>query len=250
MTKAQLKQSLALAQYPRSAQYDPEWVMRNLMGPNVLWLTEALTQRMDLKPGMRVLDMGCGKAVSSIFLAKEFSVQVWANDLWIDATQNWSRIQEAGMDERVFPIHAEAHALPYADGFFDAIVSMDAYQYFGTDDLYIGTIARYLKPGGQLGIVVPGLTHELGAQPPEHLQPYWEWDFGCFHSPDWWRMLWQRSGKVRVESADLLPEGWREWLHWLEVCADAYPGAPGQAEMLRIDAGRTLGFSRIVARKS
>ena len=169
---------------------------------------------------MRVLDMGCGKAISSIFLAKEYGVQVWANDLWIDATENWSRIQEADMGERVFPIHAEAHALPYADGFFDAIVSMDAYHYFGTDDLYIGTMARYLKPGGQLGIVVPGLSAEIGELPPEHLRPFWEWDFASFHSPQWWRTLWQRSGKVRVESADMLPDGWREWLCWLDVCAD------------------------------
>lgn len=250
LTNEQLKQTLALAHYPRSAHYDPHWVLSNLMGPNVLWLTEALTQQLELKPGMRVLDMGCGKAVSSIFLAKEFGVQVWANDLWIDATDNWARIQAAGLEDRVFPIHAEAHALPYADGFFDAIVSMDAYHYFGTNDLYISTMARHLKSGGQLGIVVPGLSAEIGELPPEHLRPFWEWDFASFHSPQWWRTLWQRSGKVRVESADMLPDGWRDWLMWLQVCADAgYHSSPSEAEMLRIDAGRTLGFTRIVARK-
>ncbi len=120
MTKEQRKQALALSQYPRSAHYDPHWVLSNLMGPNMLWPTEALCERVELKPGMRVLDMGCGKAISSIFLAKEFGVQLWANDLWIDATDNGSRIQAAGVEDRVFPIHAEAHALPYADGFFDA----------------------------------------------------------------------------------------------------------------------------------
>jgi len=50
---------------PGLASYDPIWVLENLMGPNVLWLTEALTQRMQLTPGMRVLDLGCGKAVST-----------------------------------------------------------------------------------------------------------------------------------------------------------------------------------------
>ena len=40
MTKEQLKQALALSQYPRSAHYDPHWVLSNLMGPNVLWLPE------------------------------------------------------------------------------------------------------------------------------------------------------------------------------------------------------------------
>jgi cyclopropane fatty-acyl-phospholipid synthase-like methyltransferase len=35
---------------------------------------------MEFKPGMRVLDMGCGKALTSIFLANEFGVTVFAND--------------------------------------------------------------------------------------------------------------------------------------------------------------------------
>jgi cyclopropane fatty-acyl-phospholipid synthase-like methyltransferase len=41
------------------------------------WLTSAL----DLRPRMRVLDLGCGRATSSIFLHREFGVQVWATDL-------------------------------------------------------------------------------------------------------------------------------------------------------------------------
>jgi hypothetical protein len=43
-----------LTNYPRSANYDLTWVMQHLMGPNVLWLTEYLTQVLDLKPGMRI----------------------------------------------------------------------------------------------------------------------------------------------------------------------------------------------------
>ena len=76
---------LTIRDFPRSASYDPEWMLENSMGPNAVWLTEALTQVMSLKSGMRVLDMGCGRAVSSIFLAKEFDLQVWATDLWITA---------------------------------------------------------------------------------------------------------------------------------------------------------------------
>ena len=72
--------------FPLSSKYDPEWIIDNEMGPNVLWITEALCEVMDLKPGMRVLDLGCGGALSSIFLAKEFGVQVWATDLWVKAT--------------------------------------------------------------------------------------------------------------------------------------------------------------------
>src|SRR5205085_4308303 len=107
-TQAELAAVLKLDPYPRSAGYDPVWVLENLMGPNVLWLTESLSQVLELRPGMRVLDMGCGKAISSIFLAKEFGVQVWATDLWIPAAENGLRIRAAGVEDSVCPIHAEA----------------------------------------------------------------------------------------------------------------------------------------------
>lgn len=249
-SKTELASLPARDQFPRSAAYDPEWVLANLMGPNVLWLTEALTQAMDLRPGMRVLDMGCGRAVSSIFLAKEFAVEVWATDLWIKPTENWQRITEAGVAGRVFPIYAEAHALPFAEGFFDALVSMDAYHYFGTDDLYLGYYSRFVKPGGQIGIVVPGLAHEFTGALPEHLVPYWEWDFYSFHSPAWWHAHWQKTGKVDVTLADSVPDGWRHWLQWLELCTEqGYPSDPRETEMLRVDNGCNFGFTRMVARK-
>ena len=114
-TKANKAELLKSEQFPRASQYDPQWVLENQMGPNVLWLTEALGEVMALTPGMRVLDMGCGRAVSSIFLAKEFGVQVWAADLWINVTDNWKRVCAAGMQSLVFPIHTEAHAMPFPD---------------------------------------------------------------------------------------------------------------------------------------
>ena len=242
--------ALTLDAYPRSAAYDPVWMLDNLMGPNAVWLAEALAGRMRLEPGMRVLDMGCGRAISSIFLAREFDAQVWATDLWIAASDNWQRVRAAGLEDRVFPIHAEAHALPFADGFFDAAVSLDAYHYFGTDDLYLGYYARFVKPGGQLGIVVPGVRQELTTGLPPWLAPFWEPDYWSFHGPAWWRDHWTRSGLVEVEVADMLPDGWEHWLRWLEVCGRfGYPTSEREAEMVRVDAGRALGFTRLVARK-
>jgi cyclopropane fatty-acyl-phospholipid synthase-like methyltransferase len=182
MTNEQLTARLAKPRFPRSSRYDGRWIVDNLMGPHVLWLAEYLSEALELKPGMRVLDLGCGKAISSIFLAKEFGVQVIAADLWIKPTQNARRIEAAGVAASVTPVHAEAHALPFAEESFDAIVSLDAYQYFGTDDLYLGTIAKFLKTGGRLGIVCPGLAHEIETIP-ENIRPFWEWDFCCFHSP-------------------------------------------------------------------
>jgi SAM-dependent methyltransferase len=249
-TKQELARELTIDAFPRSASYDPEWMLENLMGPNALWLTEALCQVLTLEPGMRVLDLGCGRAISSIFLAKEFGVQVWATDLWISARDNWQRVCAAGLQDQVFPIHAEAHSLPFAEGFFDALVSLDAYHYFGTDDLYLGYYARFAKPGGQIGIVVPGVQREFSDGLPEHLVPYWQWDFWSFHSPEWWRDHWTRAGLVEAIAADSVPNGWEYWLRWLEVAAaQGFRSDEREAEMLRLDAGRNLGFIRLVARK-
>lgn len=254
-----IAEKLKPAEFPRSASYEPEWALENLMGPNVLWLAESLSQAMELEPGMRVLDMGCGKAVSSIFLAKEFGVQVWATDLWIGASENWRRVCEAEIEELVFPIHAEAHALPFAEGFFDALVSLDAYHYFGTDNLYLGRhFAPLVRPGGQIGIVVPGLVREFDTDPPAHLASFWarEWEMWSFHSPEWWRRHWVKTGLVAVEVADLVPAGWQRWLEWDEASLELgfvpetfAEELPAWIETMRTDAGRNLGFARVVARR-
>ncbi len=143
--------------YPRSNAYDPEWVFENQMGPNALWLLESLTEVLPIEPGTRVLDLGCGRAMTSIFLAREFGAEVWATDLWIAAEDNEARIRAAGVEHLVHAVHAEAHQLPFAFDAFDVIVSIDAYQYFGTDDLYLGSLLAYLRTGGRLGIVAPAL---------------------------------------------------------------------------------------------
>ena len=46
--------------------------------------------------------------------------------------------------------------MPFAHDFFDAIVSLDSYHYYGTDFGYLEFhILRHLKRGGQIGIVSP-----------------------------------------------------------------------------------------------
>jgi SAM-dependent methyltransferase len=239
---------LELDRYPRSRRYDPSWVMENQMGPHPLWLIEALTDVMPLERGAGVLDLGAGTALTSIFLAKEFGVSVVAADLWVDPTDNQRRVEEAGVRDLVVPLRLEAHDLPFGRGSFDAILSVDAYHYFGTGELFLPTCVELLRPGGRIGIVVPGLGAELETLPP-HLAPVWDPACWTFHSPEWWRRHWERSDLVEVERADLLPEGWTEWLLWLEVCRDmGVETDPNEIRMVREDAGRNLGFSRVVAR--
>jgi len=74
----ELRLRLIRPAFPRASTYDAEWLFDTMMGPNVRWLAELASQAVPLHRGMRILDLGCGKAASSIFLAKEFDVTVWA----------------------------------------------------------------------------------------------------------------------------------------------------------------------------
>jgi len=57
----ELRRELTVPEYPRSAAYEPTWMLDNLMGPSVLWLVEALGDAMALRPGMRVLERVLGR---------------------------------------------------------------------------------------------------------------------------------------------------------------------------------------------
>jgi len=248
------KDLLYRPEFPRSSQYEPDWVLENQMGPNALWLIEWLTEVLHLTRDMRVLDLGCGRGLTSIFLAKEFGVKVWAADLWITPENNSARAEAAGVADLVFPLRAEAHALPFAAGFFDAVVSVDAYHYFGTDVLYLGYLSRFLRPEGLLGIVVPGLMQEI-TEVPGHLsrqqangKVFWEDECWSFKTADWWYEHWSRSGRVSDIRVDTLKEGWRHWAEFERLLeASGKSVFPSDTEALENDKGSHIGFVRAVA---
>jgi SAM-dependent methyltransferase len=240
-------QRLNSERFERSNKYHPEWVIASASGgANSLWLTEWLAESMDLRPGMRVLDLGCGLAASSIFLAREFGVQVWAVDLWFGASENCQRVRDAGVEDRVFPIHADARALPFAAEFFDAVVCVDSFMYYGTDDLYLNALARFVQPNGRLGMAGAGLMREIDGAVPDHLREWWEPELWCLHSAAWWRRHWERTGIVTIELADAMPDGWQAWLDWQRVVA---PDNVTEIEAVAADRGRYIGYVRMVGRR-
>ena len=234
--------------YPRTANYDQTWISENWMGPNPLLLLEEVCARMKLVPGMRVLDMGCGKGLTSVFLAREFGVTVFANDLWIDPSENLKRFEAAGVADTVFPIRAEAHQLPYAKGFFDAVIAIDSYQYYGADELYFPcTLSPLVKEGGQFGIVVPGLVREFENGYPETMKSFWTGELFSFHSAAWWRALWEKTGVADITSCYNIPDPKSIWLPWAQWSKEHL--AFNDVEFLNADTNNELALIAMTAVK-
>ena len=110
-------------------------------------------RRLPLRAGMRILDLGCGKATSSIFQAREFGVEVWAADGATSPSENRKRAVALGCEASVFPLRVDAHSLPFAKDFFDTVIAIDSFVYFGTDDRYLSYLVQFIKPGGFIGVV-------------------------------------------------------------------------------------------------
>jgi cyclopropane fatty-acyl-phospholipid synthase-like methyltransferase len=196
-------------------EFDDEFIMDNMMGPNAVRIIEEMTRELDLKEGVRILDLGCGKGLTSIYLARKFGVTVYATDLWISATENFDRFNDLGLQDKIIPIHADVHELPYAENYFDAIVCVDAYHYFGHEDGFLDKyLAPLLKKGGHILVGVPGLQKEFDNGVPEEMKPYYRLDYN-FHTCEWWRSLWERSDlveEIHCRELDCHEQGWKEWL--------------------------------------
>ncbi|MDX2063851.1 MAG: methyltransferase domain-containing protein [Bacteroidia bacterium] len=174
--------------FPRSGGY-PDWVQALCVGGNALGSLEALADRLSLQPGNRVLDLGCGRGASSLFLAREFGVQVWAVDIAFDLGEKQAAFEQFGVADRCFALRADARALPFAPGFFDHVVCINSYGYFGTDDKYLPYLAQFVAAGGYLALADIGFAEEPtdpSALPPPLATDYPTW-WAHVHSPAWWR---------------------------------------------------------------
>lgn len=226
-------------------EFDDNMVMNNMMGPNALRILEEMIKDIDLKKEMRILDLGCGKGLTSIYLARKYDVTVYAVDLWISATENFKRFKEQGLEGRIIPIHAEAHDLPFADGFFDVIVNVDSYQYYGHEEGYLDKhLAPLLNKGGRIVVGIPGLRKEFDNGIPIEMKPYYKLEYN-FHTCNWWKELWKKSKlikDIRCRELNCHNRAWEEWLS----CDNEH--AKGDIPMMEADGGKyynTVSFSAV-----
>lgn len=236
--------------FPLANQYDAGWLRELDMGPNPLWMLEDLLADVPLRPGMRVLDLGCGRGATSVFLAEQVGVEVWAVDLWIDADENARRFAERGLDGRVHAVHADARALPFDDGAFDAIVCIDAYEYFGTDVHALPTLLRVLAPGGRVGVATPSTRRELRdlGGIPSHIQEVVGWEALAWPTAESWRFLWEQTGLTDVVARE--QEGAAaDWLRWTRFTASGSADSDAVIRMLEADAGELLTFALVSGTK-
>lgn len=219
------------------------------MGPNPIKLTEELLLQHALPHGARVCDLGSGQGLTSAFLAKEYGFTVYAADLWSEPEENRRFFQSLGLtDKQVLPVKADANALPFEKDFFDGVVCVDSYNYFGRDERYLDEkLLPFVKPGGLLYICVPGMKKDLHAHLPAELLLSWTpQQLDYIHDAAYWNRLVNQSRKAQVLCVQEMQSNQEVWDDWLKQDNEY---ARGDRKAMQAGGGKYLNFLKIVLRK-
>jgi len=123
---------------------------------------ELVCRKLDLQPGMRLLDVGCGWGGMVMHAAQHHGVRAVGVTL-SQRQAEWAQraVRDAGLEDRVeirIQDYRDVH-----DGPYDAISSIGMFEHVGAAKLdeYFATLLTLLRPGGRLlnhGISRPGGT--------------------------------------------------------------------------------------------
>ena len=216
-------------QYPELDGYTRAELYEDCLGGGGLYLATQMVRTMRLQAGDIVLDLGCGKGTTSLFLAKQFGLKVIAVDLWTSATFLNQKFTKFGYRDQITPLQLDVtRELPFAEGYFDAIFCMNSFSFYGGTVAFLHHLLTHLKPGGQLCLGSEVLTTEFTAEqiqnppevyafklpPPNETVNVFEDDFKKQHTAHWWRELFEHSGLLKVEHCQNLDDAavWYEEL--------------------------------------
>jgi arsenite methyltransferase len=121
-------------------------------------ITEKTVRHMELRPGERILDLGCGAGWATRILARlvgdgpEGHGQVIGLDI-SDEMIRRARAASKDFDNVMFVV-GSADKIPWEENFFDKVLSVESFYYYPDQDRTLNELFRVMAPHGRLFILI------------------------------------------------------------------------------------------------
>jgi ubiquinone/menaquinone biosynthesis C-methylase UbiE len=121
-------------------------------------IAEKTMRLMDLRPGERILDLGCGSGWASRLLARMVSEgpQGFGQVVGVDIADEMVRQARAASKdfENVMFVVGSAAQIPWEENFFDKVLSIESFYYYPDQDRALAELFRVMAPRGRLFILI------------------------------------------------------------------------------------------------
>ena len=208
-----------------------------VVGVTLQIVGETLCEAMDLRAGQRVLDVAAGNGNCSLAAARRFC-EVTSTDYVQDLLRRARERAEAERLPMDFKL-ADAEALPFADGSFDAVTTTFGAMFAPDQDQVAAELLRVCRSGGKIGMAnwtpdsfIGGLFKTLGRYVPPA---------PGLKSPALWGTR-ERIGELFADAAAIAAAErhfvlrYRSAEHWIDVWRSIY--GPLQKAFDGLDGGK------------
>jgi ubiquinone/menaquinone biosynthesis C-methylase UbiE len=242
--------------YKKSKKYtDLYEVYKNCSGPGGLKLTEFLADKMEVKKGDKLLDVGTNSGYQTCFLAKEYRPFIIGIDPWQNSANTLMKnAKDWGVENNIIAISTGVPNTNFADSCFDKVYATTTLEMLrgmngakGYKEA-VEEIYRVVKPGGIFGLGEP-MHNDI--EIPEEIYSYVStgdmpapWT-ECFATLEETVEVLKSVGFEIIE-ADIAPDAQLWWEEFAQY--DPHAGKE-EKEVFEKDKGRWTTFGYIIAKK-
>jgi SAM-dependent methyltransferase len=221
-----------------------------MWGPNAIRQAEELASHFTITRDMRILDLGCGTGLSSLYLAREYGAEVFATDLMAEPAENYERFRSLGLADKIVPMMIDAtQPLPFAECYFNVIFSVGAYNIFGANEEMLPKLIPYVKKGCYIAVSIPGLKYEFGGNVPPEMQRFWDVPevAATVRGIEWWKGLWSKAEGIEIVNISEMvchDIAWQEYLAAIKHCEEE----KWTLDMMAAEDGKYFNTIQLIAK--